>query len=46
MMQIEGKLLGFCQAKICLVGRPAKIVGWLFSLHAGNIWGKIFSGQK
>jgi hypothetical protein len=46
MMQIEVKLSRFCQAKISLVGHPAKIVGWLFSLYAGNTWGKIFSGQK
>jgi hypothetical protein len=42
----RSKIVRFLSSKYCLLGRPAKIVGWLFSLYAGSIWRKIFSGQK
>jgi len=42
----RSKIVRFLSSKDCLVGRPAKIVCWLFGLYAGNVWGKIFSGQK
>jgi hypothetical protein len=41
----RSKIVRFLSSKYCLLGCPAKIVGW-FSLYAGNIRRKIFSGWK
>jgi hypothetical protein len=42
----RSNIVRFLSSKDCLVGCPAKIVGWSFSLYAGNTCGKKFSGQK